>query len=161
MASVVAGVVEETSFRGYLQKPIERLHGPVVAILITGTLFGLAHFTHPEVGIVLLPYYLAVAAVYGALASLTNSTFPSMVLHVAGNMFSYFGLFVRGRSEWQPSTTARPLIWQAGADVAFFRNLAALVVVGTLTVWAYTALARVVRSARVSSADSEVAHPSG
>src|SRR5437867_9472566 len=29
MGSVVAGVVEEASFRGYMQGPIERRHGPV------------------------------------------------------------------------------------------------------------------------------------
>ena len=40
MSAVVAGVVEETSFRGYLQRPIERRHGPVIAILLTGSLFG-------------------------------------------------------------------------------------------------------------------------
>lgn len=42
-------ISEEASFRGYMQGPIERRHGPVVAILVTGTLFGLAHFTHPGV----------------------------------------------------------------------------------------------------------------
>ena len=77
-SAVVAGVVEETSFRGYLQRPIERRHGPVIAILITGMLFGLAHFAHPEVGVVLLPFYIAVAAVYGGLAYLTDSTLPGM-----------------------------------------------------------------------------------
>src|SRR5262249_53416783 len=49
MGSVVAGVVEEASFRGYMQGPIERQHGPVLAILVTGIVFGLAHFSHPEV----------------------------------------------------------------------------------------------------------------
>ena len=53
MSAVVVGVVEETSFRGYLQRPIERQHGPVIAILVTGSLFGFAHFAHPEVGLVL------------------------------------------------------------------------------------------------------------
>src|SRR5262249_50535961 len=36
MGAVVAGVVEETAFRGYMQRPIERRHGLVVAILVTG-----------------------------------------------------------------------------------------------------------------------------
>jgi membrane protease YdiL (CAAX protease family) len=152
MSAVVAGVVEETAFRGYLQRPIERRHGAVVAILVSGSLFGLAHFTHPEVGVVLLPYYLAVAAVYGALASLTDSTLPSMVLHAGGNMFSAVGLFSHGRSEWQLSTTPTPLIWQTGADAAFLGNLVALLVVGTLTVWAYVAVARASNSPRISGA---------
>jgi membrane protease YdiL (CAAX protease family) len=150
MSAVVAGVVEETSFRGYLQRPIERRFGPVVAILISGSVFGVAHFTHPEVGLVLLPYYLAVAAVYGALAYLTDSIFPSMVLHAGGNMISVFDLFARGRSEWQLSTVPKPLVWQSGPDAAFLGNLAALLVVGTLAVFAYAALASVTRDARAS-----------
>ncbi len=58
MSALVAGVVEETAFRGYLQRPLERRHGPVLAILVTGTLFGFGHFAHPEVGLVLLPFYI-------------------------------------------------------------------------------------------------------
>lgn len=146
MSAVVAGVVEETSFRGYLQRPIERRHGPVVAVLVSGSLFGLAHFTHPEVGFVLLPYYLAVAAVYGMLAYLTDSTLPSMLLHAGGNIFSTLDLFARGRSEWQLSSAPAPLVWQAGVDGPFVANLVALLVVGSLAVWAYHGLATVMRS---------------
>ena len=152
MGAVVAGVVEEMSFRGYLQRPIERRYGPVVAVLVSGGVFGLVHFTHPEIGLVLLPYYLAVSAVYGALAYLTDSIFPSMLLHAGGNMFSVFDLFTRGRSEWQLSTTARPLVWQTGPDAAFVANVAGLLVVGTLAVFAYVALAGVTREARTSGA---------
>jgi len=152
MSAVVAGVVEETSFRGYLQKPIERRHGPVIAILVAGSLFGFAHFAHPEVGLVLLPFYIAVAAVYGALAYFTDSTLPGMVLHAGGNMFSAFDLFTRGRSEWQLSPEAKPLVWETGPDLAFWSNVAALLIVAALTVWAYSALARAMRQARALSA---------
>jgi membrane protease YdiL (CAAX protease family) len=147
MSAVVAGVVEETSFRGYLQRPIERRHGPVIAILITGSLFGFTHFAHPEVGLVLLPFYIAVAAVYGALAYFTDSTLPGMVLHAGGNMFSAFDLFTRGRSEWQLSPEAKPLIWETGPDVAFWGTVAALLIFVGLTVWAYSTLARAMRKA--------------
>jgi membrane protease YdiL (CAAX protease family) len=151
MSAVVAGVVEEISFRGYTQRPIERRHGLVVAVLVTGTLFGLAHFGHPEVGLVLLPFYIAVAAVYGAIAYFTDSTLPSMILHAGGNMLSAFDLFTRGRSEWQISAAPRPTIWETGPDAAFWGNLAALLIVGTLAVWAYFALAAAARVARCPS----------
>jgi membrane protease YdiL (CAAX protease family) len=152
MGAVVAGLVEETSFRGYLQRPIERRHGPVIAIMVAGTLFGVAHLTHRDVGLALLPYYVAVSAVYGGLAYLTDSTLPGMVLHAGGNMLSAFDLFARGRSEWQLSTPRAPLVWQEGPDAAFWGNLAALFVAGALTLWAYSALARVTRAARTSDA---------
>jgi membrane protease YdiL (CAAX protease family) len=150
MSAVVAGVVEETSFRGYLQRPIERRHGPMIAILITGSLFGFAHFAHPEVGVVLLPFYVAVAAVYGTLAYFTDSTLPGMLLHAGGNMFSAFDLFTRGRSEWQLSPEAKPLIWDTGPDAAFWGNVAALLIVAVLTIWAYSLLERATRDARAS-----------
>jgi membrane protease YdiL (CAAX protease family) len=152
MSAVVAGVVEETSFRGYVQAPIERRHGSVIAILVTGSLFGLMHFTHPEVTLVLLPYYMAVAAVYGALAHLTDSTLPSMVLHGGGNVFSAFALFTRGRSEWQLSAAPKPLIWEVGPDAPFLANAVALLVVGAAAVWAYSELSRAARTARPSAA---------
>ncbi len=130
MSALVAGVVEEASFRGYMQGPIERRHGPVVAILVTGSLFGFAHFTHPEVTLILMPFYLAVAAVYGALAYFTNSIFPSMVLHAGGNVLAAFDLFARGQSEWQASSSPKPLIWETGADASFWISCVAVLVVG-------------------------------
>jgi membrane protease YdiL (CAAX protease family) len=145
MGAVVAGVVEEASFRGYMQRPIERRHGPVIAILVTGTLFGFFHFSHPEVTLVLLPFYLAVAAVYGALAYLTDSIFPGMILHAGGNIFSALDLFATGRSEWQASTTPKPLIWEAGPDASFAVNVAALLIVAAITGWAYRVLGAAAR----------------
>ncbi len=142
MSAVVAGVAEEASFRGYMQGPIERRHGPVVAIVVTGSLFGLAHFTHPEVTAVLLPYYLAVAAVYGALAYLTNSILPSVVLHAGGNVLSAFDLFTRGRAEWQASPTPKALIWVTGPDASFWISLSLAVLVGAAAVSVYATLAR-------------------
>ncbi len=147
MGAVVAGVVEETAFRGYLQRPIERRHGPVIAILITGALFGFVHLTHPEVGLALLPFYIAASAVYGMLAYLTDSIWPSLVLHAGGNMFSTFDLFARGRSEWQLSADPAPLVWESGPDAMFWGNVVAFVIVGALAVMAYRGLASAAREA--------------
>ena len=147
MSALVAGVAEESSFRGYMQGPIERRHGPVVAILVTGSLFGFAHFTHPEVTLVLMPYYLAVAAIYGALAYLTNSILPCVVLHATGNVLGGIELLARGRSEWQTSSTPDRLIWETGTDASFWFSCVGLMVVGAAVVWAYRTLATVVRQA--------------
>lgn len=49
ISAIVAGVAEESGFRGYMQGGIEQRHGPVVAILVTGGLFGFVNFSHPEV----------------------------------------------------------------------------------------------------------------
>jgi len=40
------------------------------------------------------------------------------------------------------------IIWETGPDGAFWGNVAALVIVAALTVWAYSTLARATRRAR-------------
>jgi membrane protease YdiL (CAAX protease family) len=143
--SAVAGIVEEAAFRGYMQRPIERRHGLIVAILVTGILFGFMHFAHPEVTLILMPYFIAVAAVYGALAWLTNSILPSMALHAGGNVLVGLGLVMGGRSEWQASARPEPLIWETGTDAQFWIACVFLLIVGGAAVGAFFALARVVR----------------
>jgi membrane protease YdiL (CAAX protease family) len=140
MGSLVAGVVEESAFRGYMQGPIERRHGPVVAILLTGTLFGFLHFTHPETTLTLMPFYLAVAVIYGALAYLTNSILPGVVLHASGNALGAIDLLARGQSEWQASATPALLVWESGPDASFWYSCVAATVVGAAAVRAYSIL---------------------
>jgi membrane protease YdiL (CAAX protease family) len=157
MSAAVAGIVEEASFRGYMQGPIERRHGPVIAILVTGIMFGAIHFTHPEVGLVLLPFYIAASAVYGALAYLTNSILPSLVLHAGGNVLGAFNLFARGRSEWQALGPPKPLIWETGADVSFWFTVGATLLAAMVAGWAYTNLARAAKAGDSNSADAKSA----
>jgi membrane protease YdiL (CAAX protease family) len=145
MSAIVAGVVEETAYRGYMQGGMEGRHGLTTAILVTGVAFGLSHFSHPEVGLVLLPFYVAVATVYGLLAAATNSTYPSMFLHAGGNLFSAFGFFVQGRSEWAVTVSPSSTIWQGGMDGAFVANVVGLLVVGGAAVLAYQGLFRAAR----------------
>lgn len=147
--SIVAGVVEEAAFRGYLQGPIERRHGPIVAILVTGALFGLGHYSHhPRAILAMMPYYVAVAAVYGGLAYATNSILPGLVLHAGGDVLVLNRLWLTGQAEWQTSSQPQPLIWESGPDVAFWGYLAAFIVVGGAALAAYAALAAEARSER-------------
>ena len=149
MASIVAGVVEEAAFRGYMQGPIERRHGPLVSLLATGVLFGLGHFTHhPDSVIAMMPYYLAIAAIFGGLAWLTNSILPGIVLHAGGDVFSLTRLWATGQPEWQQTSTPPQLIWETGADAAFWGYLTAFILLGAAALWAYAALAAVVRQER-------------
>jgi membrane protease YdiL (CAAX protease family) len=143
MAAPVAGVVEESAFRGYMQRPLERRLGIVAAILITGTMFALAHL---DFTLVLWPYYLAVAAIYGLVTYLTDSILPAIVLHTFGNWFSNFDLWWHGRAEWQAPANTAGLIWQVGPNASFWTSLAFLFVIGVLTIWAYSNLARRARS---------------
>ncbi len=138
LSSFFAGVVEEASFRGYMQGMIERQFGPVIAILIAGVMFAVAHLDFTPV---LLPYYIAVSAIYGMVSYLTNSILPAVVLHTCGNIYSNTDLWVRGRAEWQASGTTSS-IWVTGTDAAFWASIGAIVVFGCATIWAYVILAR-------------------
>ena len=143
MASIVAGVTEEAAFRGYMQGPIERRYGLAVAILVSGTAFGLLHFpSHPADVLLMLPYYIAVSAVYGGLTWAANSILPALVLHSGGDVISLGRLWMTGRPEWQLAASPPALIRETGVDTAFIVAVASLVVLTGLTVLAYTAVRR-------------------
>ena len=141
MASIVAGVTEEAAFRGYMQTPIERQYGVIVAILVNGTMFGLLHFpNHPTAVLTMLPYYIGVAAVYGGLTWATDSILPALVLHAGGDVFSLTRLWTTGRAEWQLTAERAPLVWERGFDAAFAGSVVALVLLAGATAWAYREL---------------------
>lgn len=142
MAAPVAGIVEEAAFRGYMQGPIERRYGLAVAILITGTMFAVAHL---DFTLILWPYYVAVAAIYGTVTYLTQSILPAVVLHTGGNLYSNLDLWLHGQAEWQAAAGSAALIWKTGADTSFWIASIALLLVAAGMVWAYFKLARVAR----------------
>jgi membrane protease YdiL (CAAX protease family) len=95
--SAVAGIAEEAGFRGYMQVPLERAYGPVVAIGTTSILFTLVHLTHGARILVFLPFYFVVAVVYGLLAYLTGSILPSMTLHFTGDVLMFTMAYLNAR----------------------------------------------------------------
>lgn len=146
MAAPVAGIVEEAAFRGYMQGPIERRHGLGVAILVTGTMFAVAHLDFTPV---LWPYYVAVAAIYGTVTYLTGSILPAVVLHTGGNLYSNLDLWLHGTAEWQAAQGPAALVWTTGADHSFWSWVVALLAVATAMTWAFAMLARAVRKSPV------------
>ncbi len=136
----VAGIVEEAAFRGYMQGPIEKRYGLPIAILITGTMFAVAHL---DFTLVLWPYYVAVAAIYGVITQCTGSVLPAIVLHTAGNTYSNLDIWLHGKAEWQAGAGPAALIWQTGADVSLWMSAAWFVLVAALAAAAYVKLASV------------------
>lgn len=145
--AAVAGIVEEAAFRGYMQGTIERHYGLIAAILISGTMFAVAHYQ--DFTLILWPYYVAVAAIYGTLTFLTGSIGPAIVLHTAGNIYSNWHLLLYGRAEWQASTGDTALVWQTGFDAAFLESIVALLIVAGAAVGAYARLGSVAREPRI------------
>jgi membrane protease YdiL (CAAX protease family) len=156
MQSVVAGVTEEAAFRGYMQSPIERRYGLAVAILVNGALFGLLHFgNHPRDVLLMLPYYIAVAAVYGGLTWAADSILPALVLHSAGDIVVLTRWWATGLPEWQLAATPPPLVWEHGIDTSFVLTALSSVVLAISTALAYRAVShlrvRALASAPVES----------
>lgn len=137
LSAPVAGIIEESSFRGYMQRPIERRFGLPVAVLVTGTMFALVHLDFTPI---LWPYYMAVAAIYGTVSFLTDSILPAIVLHTAGNVYSNLDLWLNGSAEWQTGSQTAGLVWTSGADRPFWTLSAALVLGVAVTWWAFRRL---------------------
>jgi membrane protease YdiL (CAAX protease family) len=150
MAAPVAGIIEEIAFRGYMQKPIEEKHGLIVAILITGTMFAVAHL---DFTLMLWPYYVLVAAIYGTVTYLTNSILPAVVLHTGGNIFTNFDLWLHDRAEWQTGSGPAAMIWQNGVDKSFWMTGLLMVLLTGIAVMAYMQLARVTGARAVRQTD--------
>jgi len=143
MAAPVAGIVEEAAFRGYMQGPIERHCGLPVAILITGTMFAVAHL---DFTFILWPYYVTVAAIYGTVTHLTGSILPAIVLHTGGNIYSNMDLWLHGNAEWQAAAKGNGIMLSNGA---WWLGMGTVLLL-SVTVWAYWRLAKVANVAGFS-----------
>jgi membrane protease YdiL (CAAX protease family) len=137
-AAVIAGVIEEAAFRGYLQVPLENRYGPKTAILIVGLLFVVAHYRPgaPDLQpwLIFSPAYMAAAVAFGALAYLSGSIVPGIICHalfdaVALLQYWWFGI---------PKN-----IWQARWDSALAVRCVVAPVFASAAYLAYRKLARV------------------
>lgn len=138
MASAVAGFGEEAGFRGFLQSPLERRYGPVAAILITGTLFGLGHASHASWSPWHLPFYLVISAFLGAIAWRTGSILPCMPLHASLDPIYIAWMW---RSDLPLVGGA---LWQTGLDRAFWVLCCLALLAAGATVLAFRRLGAVV-----------------
>ncbi|HEX9652674.1 MAG TPA: type II CAAX endopeptidase family protein [bacterium] len=84
--ALVAGVVEEAAFRGYMLSQIQRRHGWIAGIVIVGLMFFVAHLGHAYATIAFLPFFLMYSLLHGYLVYLTRSILSSIVLHTAADL---------------------------------------------------------------------------
>jgi len=83
--ALVAGVVEEAAFRGYMISIIERRHGWLVAIVAAALLFYVVHLSHAYATVAFVPFFAAYSVLHGGLVWATRSIVPSVVLHAIGD----------------------------------------------------------------------------
>lgn len=79
------GFVEELAFRGYVFQNLGRDLPLWVAMLITGVLFGLLHFTQPQFGVILIVQAVAVSTVWVFCRLSTGTLWLAIGWHAAWN----------------------------------------------------------------------------
>jgi membrane protease YdiL (CAAX protease family) len=133
MAAVSGAVSEEAGFRGYFQGALERRGLGAFAIVAAALLMAPIHaetqgFVWPN-----LLFYLLVDGMLGAIAYVTQSVRPGIVVHAVG-LFVFFAFI------W-PGDAHRRLIAAGGADIGFWTSVVQTVVFAALGALAFARLA--------------------
>ena len=102
MSSLVAGICEETGYRGYMQVPLEERYSPGVAITIVSIMFLVIHLQQVWAPPVLF-HLFALSVLLGILAYASDSLIPGIIAHTSLDIFnfSYWWTDVAGTFERQ------------------------------------------------------------
>ena len=126
LISVVAGVAEESGFRGYMQAPLEKRYGPVAAISIGAIFFWLAHLNHAN-GVPRIFALFIMGASLGTLAWSARSIYPAIIAHASADTL----IFTGSVSGVGPDYLWNPVqLKETGFDGFFWIVLATIVVTG-------------------------------
>jgi len=132
-AALLAPISEESAIRGYLQSILERNVAPITAVLLSSTVFALAHATQGLVWPKLLFYFL-VGVAFGSLAYINQSILPVIPVHIVGDLI-FLTLI------W-PNDKNRMLIWKTGADSWFWLHAAQAIAFAALSIIAFNHIPR-------------------
>ena len=103
VSSLVAGICEETGYRGYMQVPLEERYSPGVAITIVSIMFLVIHL--PQVWAPPVLFHLfALGVLLGILAYSSGSLIPGIIAHTSLDIFnfSYWWTDVAGTFDKRP-----------------------------------------------------------
>ena len=126
MASLVAGICEETGFRGYMQTTLEKHFSPHISIVIVSVVFLSVHLHQAWAPPLYLHIFMA-SALFGYLAHATGSILPGIIGHFVLDVvnFSYWWSDLAGKFE-------RKTIDETGIDGHFMLWLVVLLFSFTL-----------------------------
>jgi membrane protease YdiL (CAAX protease family) len=114
VSAASSGICEETGFRGFMQRPIEKRHGASVAISVSSLFFLALHLTKAWALLGLLPIVFGAGVLLGLLAWSAESLIPCIIGHFVMDvgLFAYWWTGIAG------DFTARP-ITETGMDRPF------------------------------------------
>jgi membrane protease YdiL (CAAX protease family) len=131
VAALSAGVCEETGFRGYMQRPIEKRHGPFIAILISSLFFTLPHLTKDWALVGMVPIIFGAGVLLGTLARAAGT----LVFCILGHWIMDIGLFAYWWTQIAGTFPQRPVA-ETGIDRSLFIEGIAFAAVLTVTLTA-------------------------
>jgi membrane protease YdiL (CAAX protease family) len=132
VSALSAGICEEIGFRGYMQRPIEKRHGPMLAIFVSSVLFTLLHLTKGWALVGMVPIVFGAGLLLGTIARASGTLWFGILGHWAMDI----GLFLFWWTQ-VAGTFAQRTIYETGLDQAFLVECAvfaaALAIVASAT----------------------------
>jgi membrane protease YdiL (CAAX protease family) len=139
MTALVAGVVEEAAYRGYMQGILERRFRAPVAVAIVTIVFTAMHLLSSSKILPLAVPVCATSIVLGALTVITRSVLPATIVHVLADIttlpveWGLVGKLPAGR------------FYRNGLDVSFSGSVLVLLVASAATIAALLKLRAIAR----------------
>lgn len=146
ISALSAGICEETGFRGYMQRPIEKRNGPFVAILISSLFFTLLHLTKSWALLGMVPIVFGAGLLLGTLARRSGT----LVFGMLGHWVMDIGLFAFWWGQIA-GTFSQKTIFETGIDESFVIECVGFVVLLAFTLYAIRQLGRLRRTGADSS----------
>ena len=125
ISALSAGICEEVGFRGYMQRPIEANHGPVIGILVSSLFFMLLHLNKDWALVGMVPIVFGAGVLLGLLTRASGTLLFCML----GHWIMDIGLFAYWWTQIAGTFQQRPIL-ETGLDAAFI--LETFVFLGTL-----------------------------
>jgi membrane protease YdiL (CAAX protease family) len=127
VSALSSGVCEETGFRGYMQRPIEKSSGPLVAITVSSLAFMLIHLTKTWALLGMVPIVLGAGVLLGALARLSGT----LIFGILGHWIMDIGLFAYWWTQIAGTFSQRPIA-ESGLDKSAYAEVLVFAVVLTV-----------------------------
>jgi membrane protease YdiL (CAAX protease family) len=137
ISAASAGICEETGFRGYMQQPIEKRHGVLVAILVSSLFFTLLHLNKGWALMGMVPIVFGAGLLLGTLAWASRTLVFGMIGHTIMDvgLFAFWWTQIAGTFSQQP-------ISATGMDLSFTVECGGLAIALLVTLIAITRLQR-------------------
>jgi membrane protease YdiL (CAAX protease family) len=145
IGTLVSPILEQAGLWGYCQVMLEREFSGTTAVVVTAILFAL--LPHPPMHVTIWPkliLFFVAGLTFGAMAYLTGSILPGLVVHVFGLLAFFTIVFRADAASIVPRSGADTLVWIYGAQLIMFAALA---------IAAFARLQRLTEPTRALSAD--------